>query len=140
MGQPLPPAAGRNSRAIVMDSSAGLDDGCAAVAVTGGSRINARCLQCNSHSSAIRYACLVANPGCAAEVAGKTAHRVDVNRSRRQAGMPPCAGEQPTASTLELRCERRCGARPVRRMMDHSGKRAKCHADASRLRQRARHD
>ena len=40
--------------------------------------------------------------------------------------------------TFELRRERRCGAWPAGRMMDHSGKRAKCHAGASRLQRRVR--
>ncbi len=40
--------------------------------------------------------------------------------------------------TFELRRERRYGAWPAGRMMDHSGKRAKCYAGASRLQRRVR--
>ena len=40
--------------------------------------------------------------------------------------------------TFELRRERRCGAWPAGRMMNHSGRRAKCHAGASRLQRRVR--
>ena len=40
--------------------------------------------------------------------------------------------------TFELSRERRYGAWPAGRMMDHSGKRAKCHAGASRLQRRVR--
>ena len=40
--------------------------------------------------------------------------------------------------TFELRRERRCGAWPAGRMMNHSGRRAKCHAGASRLERRVR--
>ena len=40
--------------------------------------------------------------------------------------------------TFELRRERRCGAWPAGRMMNQTGKRAKCHAGASRLERRVR--
>lgn len=40
--------------------------------------------------------------------------------------------------TFELRRERRCGAWPAVRMMNHSGKRAKRHAGGSRLERRVR--
>ena len=40
--------------------------------------------------------------------------------------------------TFELGGETRCGAWPTGRMMDHSGKRAKCQAGASRLQRRVR--
>jgi hypothetical protein len=40
--------------------------------------------------------------------------------------------------TFELSRERRYGAWPAGRMMYHSGRRAKCHAGASRLQRRVR--
>jgi len=42
------------------------------------------------------------------------------------------------ALTFELRGERRCGAWPARRMMDHNASRAKCHAGARPLERRVR--